>query len=104
MLEFNPREISAGVENIMIAGHFRVANFIPTHHEYVIPSTPMSVGKIWPICLLGMVARIILGHFDLPCGPQEFIALYVQTSECEVVAMETSTSPKVRSLSWISSK
>ena len=41
MLEFEPRRIRATeVENLMVAGHPRVANVIPDHREYVISSTP----------------------------------------------------------------
>jgi hypothetical protein len=41
MLDFEPRRMSATeVENLMVAGHLRVANIIPAHREYVISSTP----------------------------------------------------------------
>jgi hypothetical protein len=41
MLDFEPRRTSAiEVENLMVAGHLRVANVIPAHREYVISSTP----------------------------------------------------------------
>ena len=40
MLEFEPRRIRATeVENLMVAGHLRVANVIPDHREYVISLT-----------------------------------------------------------------
>ena len=40
MLEFEPQRIRATeVENLMVAGHLRVANVIPDHHKYVISST-----------------------------------------------------------------
>jgi hypothetical protein len=41
MLDFEPRGIRATeVENLMVAGHLRIANVIPAHREYVISSTP----------------------------------------------------------------
>ena len=41
MLDFEPRRIHATeAENLMVAGHLRVANVIPAHREYVISSTP----------------------------------------------------------------
>jgi hypothetical protein len=41
MLDFEPRRIRATeVENLMVAGHLRVANVIPAHREFVISSTP----------------------------------------------------------------
>ena len=41
MLDFEPRRIRATeVENLMVAGHLRIANVIPAHGEYVISSTP----------------------------------------------------------------
>jgi len=41
MLDFEPRRIRATeMENLMVAGHLRVANVIPAHREYVISSTP----------------------------------------------------------------
>ena len=41
MLNFEPRRISAiKEENLMVAGHLRVANVIPSHREYLISSTP----------------------------------------------------------------
>jgi hypothetical protein len=41
MLDFEPRRISATEnENLMVAGHLRVANVIPSHREYIISSTP----------------------------------------------------------------
>ena len=41
MLNFEPRRISAiKEENLMVAGHLRVANAIPSHREYLISSTP----------------------------------------------------------------
>ena len=40
-LDFEPRRISAvESENLMVAGHLRVANVIPSHREYMISSTP----------------------------------------------------------------
>jgi hypothetical protein len=43
MLDFEPRRIHATeVENLMVAGHLRIANVIPAHHEYVISSTPLE--------------------------------------------------------------
>ncbi|KAM6494880.1 hypothetical protein JOM56_009503 [Amanita muscaria] len=41
LLDFEPRRIAAiENENLMVAGHLRVANVIPSHREYIISSTP----------------------------------------------------------------
>jgi hypothetical protein len=41
MLDFEPRRINAiDTENLMVAGHLRVANVIPSHREYMFSSTP----------------------------------------------------------------
>jgi hypothetical protein len=41
MLKFQPWRINAmETENLMVAGHLRVANVIPTHCKYVISSMP----------------------------------------------------------------
>jgi hypothetical protein len=41
MLDFEPRRITAmETENLMVAGHLRVANVIPNHREYMHSSTP----------------------------------------------------------------
>jgi hypothetical protein len=41
LLDFEPRRITAiESENLMVAGHLRVANVIPSHREYIISSTP----------------------------------------------------------------
>ena len=41
LLDFEPRRISAiENENLMVAGHLRVANVVPSHREYMISSTP----------------------------------------------------------------
>jgi len=41
MFDFDPRRMHATeMENLMVAGHLRVANVIPAHREYVISSTP----------------------------------------------------------------
>ena len=41
MLDFEPRRITAiETENLMVAGHLRVANVIPSHRKYMFSSTP----------------------------------------------------------------
>lgn len=41
LLDFEPRRITAiDTENLMVAGHLRVANVIPSHREYMFSSTP----------------------------------------------------------------
>jgi hypothetical protein len=41
MLDFEPRRITAiETENLMVAGHLRVANVVPSHREYIFSSTP----------------------------------------------------------------
>jgi hypothetical protein len=41
LLDFEPRRIAAlDTENLMVAGHLRVANVIPSHREYMYSSTP----------------------------------------------------------------
>jgi hypothetical protein len=54
MLDFEPQRISAMEnENLIVAGHLRVANIIPSHREYIISSTPSE-----PI-IAGAAAQIL---------------------------------------------
>ena len=65
LLDFEPRRISAiENENLMVAGHLRVANVVPSHREYMISSTPSE-----PI-VAEAAAQVLLGQniISIVCG------------------------------------